>query len=82
MRCVIAIVVEMLLLLQRTDWETQQLEMIIDLADVEIDPAPFQLVEQTSIYKTHGLFQFLGLNRAYVTNYGQLVGVVSLREVS
>lgn len=52
------------------------------LDDVAIDAAPFQLVLGTSLYKVHRLFSLLGLNHAYVTHRGRLVGVVSLREVS
>lgn len=47
-----------------------------------IDPAPFQLVRRTSLYKVHSLFSLLDLNRAYVTERGRLVGVVALRDVS
>jgi chloride channel 2 len=43
--------------------------------------APFQLVEQTSLVKVHSLFSLLGLNRAYVTKCGRLVGVVALRDL-
>lgn len=46
-----------------------------------IDAAPFQLVQGTSLYKVHTLFSLLGLNHAYVTHRGKLIGVVSLREV-
>lgn len=49
---------------------------------LSIDPAPFQLVERTSLYKVHALFSLLGLNRAYVTCLGRLIGVVALREVT
>ncbi|KHJ95906.1 chloride transporter, ClC family [Oesophagostomum dentatum] len=53
----------------------------IDLDDVAIDPAPFQLVKGTSLYKVHTLFSLLALNHAYVTEKGRLVGVVALKEV-
>lgn len=56
--------------------------MVLDMEDLRIDPAPFQLVERTSLFKVHSLFSLLGLNRAYVTNCGRLIGVVALREVS
>ncbi|KIH45971.1 hypothetical protein ANCDUO_23979, partial [Ancylostoma duodenale] len=52
----------------------------IDLDDVAIDPAPFQLVKGTSLYKVHTLFSLLALNHAYVTEKGRLVGVVALKE--
>lgn len=58
-----------------------QLRKPIDLDEVAIDPAPFQLVLGTSLYKVHTLFSLLGLNHAYVTHRGRLVGVVALKEV-
>lgn len=33
-------------------------------------------------FQVHSLFSLLGLNHAYVTNTGRLVGVVGLKEVS
>lgn len=62
-------------------WERDQLCKQIDWEGCQIDPAPFQLVERTSLHKLHSLFSLLGLNHAYVTNIGRLVGVVSLKEV-
>ncbi|WKX95911.1 hypothetical protein Q1695_012402 [Nippostrongylus brasiliensis] len=53
----------------------------LDLDDVAIDPAPFQLVKGTSLYKVHTLFSLLALNHAYVTEKGRLVGVVALKEL-
>ncbi|KAL3120730.1 hypothetical protein niasHT_008022 [Heterodera trifolii] len=58
-----------------------QLRKPIDLDEVAIDAAPFQLVIGTSLYRVHTLFALLGLNHAYVTNRGRLVGVVALREL-
>ncbi len=46
-----------------------------------IDPAPFQLVEKTSLLKVHSLFSMLGVNHAYVTAIGRLIGVVGLKEL-
>ncbi|KAG1681935.1 Chloride channel protein 2 [Nymphon striatum] len=62
-------------------WEFEELEAQIDFTDCHVDPAPFQLVERTSLLKVHSLFSMLGLNRAYVTAIGRLVGVVALKEV-
>lgn len=59
----------------------QKLEKPLDLDDLAVDSAPFQLVLGTSLYKVHTLFSLLGLNHAYVTHRGRLVGVVALREV-
>lgn len=54
----------------------------IDINNILIDPAPFQLVERTSLYKVHSLFSILALTHAYVTSIGRLVGVVTLTDVS
>lgn len=65
-------------------WEMEEMAKPIDLkaASISIDPAPFQLVEKTSILKVHSLFSMVGINHAYVTKIGRLVGVVALKEVS
>ncbi|CAK5117369.1 unnamed protein product [Meloidogyne enterolobii] len=66
---------------ERTIWEQEQLAKRVDFRSIGIDPAPFQLVEETSLFKVHSLFSMLGLNRAYVTKCGRLVGVVALRDL-
>ncbi|POI20939.1 hypothetical protein CIB84_015314, partial [Bambusicola thoracicus] len=66
---------------QILDWEEQQLEQNVDFSSAQIDPAPFQLVERTSLHKTHTIFSLLGLDHAYVTSIGRLVGMVSLKEL-
>ncbi|XP_048751494.1 chloride channel protein 2-like isoform X3 [Ostrea edulis] len=66
---------------QQEEWEEQRLTDPIEWEGVQIDPAPFQLVERTSLHKVHSLFSLLGLNHAYVTNTGRLVGVVGLKEL-
>lgn len=53
----------------------------VDFSRCHIDPAPFQLVERTSLLKVHSLFSMVGVNHAYVTAIGRLVGVVALKEV-
>ncbi|VDO34024.1 unnamed protein product [Haemonchus placei] len=63
---------------KREKWEKYVLEQTIDLTGVRIDPSPFQLIENTSLFKVHSLFSLLGLKRAYVTKAGRLVGVISL----
>ena len=50
-------------------------------SSLQIDPSPFQLVRQTSLSKVHVLFSTLGVNLAYVTDLGRLVGVVGIEEV-
>ncbi|XP_052225774.1 chloride channel protein-like isoform X1 [Dreissena polymorpha] len=62
-------------------WEEDQLAKTIEWEGCQIDPAPFQLVERTSLHKVHSLFSLLGLNHAYVTNTGRLMGVVALKEL-
>jgi len=36
---------------QITEWEEQQLDEAINFNNCKIDPAPFQLVERTSLHK-------------------------------
>lgn len=36
---------------QILEWEEQQLEELVDFSSAKIDPAPFQLVEHTSLHK-------------------------------
>ncbi|XP_071402311.1 chloride channel protein 1-like, partial [Centroberyx affinis] len=62
-------------------WEEVELDKPIDMEQIRIDPSPFQLVERTSLHKTHTLFSLLGLSHAYVTSIGKLVGVVALKEL-
>uniref|UniRef100_A0AAQ4RG02 Chloride channel, voltage-sensitive 1a n=1 Tax=Gasterosteus aculeatus aculeatus TaxID=481459 RepID=A0AAQ4RG02_GASAC len=53
----------------------------MEIDEIRVDPSPFQLVERTSLHKTHTLFSLLGLSHAYVTSIGKLVGVVALKEL-
>lgn len=62
-------------------WEEEELNKEVDFSKCHIDPAPFQLVERTSLLKVHSLFSMLGLNHAYVTAIGRLIGVVALKEL-
>ncbi|KAM7427325.1 Chloride channel protein 2 [Porites harrisoni] len=66
---------------QQIQWERELLQRTIDYSNCQIDPAPFQLVERTSLLKVHKLFALLNLSHAYVTTLGRLVGVVALKEV-
>uniref|UniRef100_A0A8R1DEU5 Chloride channel protein n=1 Tax=Caenorhabditis japonica TaxID=281687 RepID=A0A8R1DEU5_CAEJA len=66
---------------ERKAWEEEQLLMEIDLAENDIDPAPIQLVKQTSLYKIHSIFSMLQLSKAYVTDCGRLIGVVALSDL-
>lgn len=65
-------------------WEAEEMDLPIDLkaSNLKIDPSPFQLVEKTSLLKVHSLFSMIGINHAYVTKIGRLVGVVALKEVN
>ncbi|KAJ8917377.1 hypothetical protein NQ315_002401 [Exocentrus adspersus] len=62
-------------------WEEEQMQLPVDFSNCQIDPAPFQLVEKTSLLKVHSLFSMVGVNHAYVTAIGKLVGVVGLKEL-
>lgn len=64
------------------EWENAEMEQTVNFEHCRIDPAPFQLVERTSLLKVHSIFSLVGVNHAYVTAVGRLIGVVSLKEVS
>ena len=66
---------------EQKEWEDKEMMKPVDFQTSYIDPAPFQLVERTSLLKVHSIFSLLGVNHAYVTTIGQLMGVVSLKEV-
>ncbi|XP_046850431.1 chloride channel protein 2-like isoform X2 [Xenia sp. Carnegie-2017] len=66
---------------QFLQWEKEILEKEVDYDLCQIDAAPFQLVERTSLLKVHKLFALLNLSHAYVTSLGRLVGVVALTEI-
>ncbi|CAH1398800.1 unnamed protein product [Nezara viridula] len=63
------------------EWEEEELRAGVSFADCQIDPSPFQLVGRTSLLKAHSIFSLVGINHAYVTNIGKLVGVVALKEL-
>lgn len=62
-------------------WEEQEMANSVEFDETHIDPAPFQLVEKTSLLKVHSLFSMVGVNHAYVTAIGRLIGVVGLKEL-
>jgi chloride channel 2 len=62
-------------------WEEEEMTKGVNFDKCHIDPAPFQLVEKTSLLKVHSLFSMVGVNHAYVTTIGRLIGVVALKEV-
>ena len=66
---------------EQREWERQEMEKPVNFTDIHIDPAPFQLVEKSSLLKVHSLFSMLGVNHAYVTTIGRLIGVVGLKEL-
>ncbi|XP_060115028.1 chloride channel protein ClC-Kb-like [Heteronotia binoei] len=46
-----------------------------------VDPVPLQLSPWTSLHQAHNLFELLNLQRAFVTQLGKIVGVVSRNEI-
>ncbi|NXM89929.1 CLCN1 protein, partial [Oenanthe oenanthe] len=62
-------------------WEQEELDKSVCFDSCRVDPSPFQLVERTSLHKTHTLFSLLGLSHAYVTSMGKLRGVLALEEL-
>ncbi|XP_035770940.1 chloride channel protein 2-like [Neolamprologus brichardi] len=63
-----------------TDWEARQLDERVNFNNCKINPALIQLLECTSLHKTYTIFSQLGLDHAYVTRIGRLIGVVSIKE--
>ncbi|XP_018426878.1 PREDICTED: chloride channel protein ClC-Kb-like [Nanorana parkeri] len=63
------------------EWECRQLNEVVPVEDLLIDPAPYRLVEKQTLYQVYDLFNLLSLRRAYVTSIGRLVGVISLTEL-
>lgn len=66
---------------EQKQWEESEMLKPVDFTSLHVDPAPFQLVERTSLLKVHSMFSLLGVNHAYVTTTGRLMGIVSLKEV-
>jgi len=66
---------------EQREWEHSEMEKPVNFAEIHIDPAPFQLVEKSNLLKVHSLFSMLGVNHAYVTAIGRLIGVVGLKEL-
>ena len=66
---------------ERREWEQEEMDSRVDFSNCHVDPAPFQLVEKSSLLKVHSLFSMLGVNHAYVTAIGRLIGVVALKEL-
>lgn len=46
---------------QILEWEEQQLDEPVNFSDCKIDPAPFQLVERTSLHKVGLLAAWFGV---------------------
>jgi CBS domain-containing protein len=53
----------------------------INLSEIEVDTTPFQLAADASLMHVHFLFLHLRLSHAYVTEYGRLIGMVTLKDV-
>merc|ERR1719322_786776 len=66
---------------EQKDWEAEEMEKSVDFSQIKIAPAPFQLPEKSSLLKVHSLFSMLGVDHAYVTTIGRLIGVVGLKEL-
>lgn len=62
-------------------WEEEEMVKPVDFGKCPIDAAPFQLVAGTTLLKVHSIFSLLGINHAYVTATGKLIGVVAMKEV-
>ncbi|PAV83230.1 hypothetical protein WR25_14495 [Diploscapter pachys] len=65
---------------ERAEWENEVRQIEISILPEMVDPAPFQIVDNTSLFKIHSLFSLLSLKRTYVTSNGKLVGIIGLDE--
>ncbi|PAV84178.1 hypothetical protein WR25_17177 [Diploscapter pachys] len=65
---------------ERAEWENEVRQIEISILPEMVDPAPFQIVDNTSLFKIHSLFSLLSLKRTYVTSKGKLVGTIGLDE--
>ena len=63
-----------LFLSQQIQWERELLQRTIDYSNCQIDPAPFQLVERTSLLKVYPFNCFLKFNTIVLNTlaYGQI----------
>ncbi|CAG9810707.1 unnamed protein product [Chironomus riparius] len=68
---------------EQRQWRAKELSKPINLDEgkVTIEPVSFHLMESTPLMKVHSLFAMTGINQAYVTRVGRLVGVVALEEL-
>ncbi|XP_060533507.1 chloride channel protein 2-like isoform X2 [Cylas formicarius] len=66
---------------EQQSWEEEQMNQDVDFTKCHVDPAPFQLVERTSLLKVHSLFSMMSIHTAYVTAIGKLIGVVGVKEL-
>ena len=51
---------------EQQEWEEQEMEREVDFKKCHIDPAPFQLVEKTSLLKVHSLFHLSYQHSAFL----------------
>lgn len=56
-------------------------DWIVQFDETRLEPAPFQLVENTSLSTVYSLLSLLGITEAYVTNSGALVGLITIEEL-
>lgn len=56
-------------------------DWIVQFDEAHLEPAPFQLVENTSLSTVFSMLSLLGITQAYVTNSGALVGLITIEEL-
>lgn len=52
------------------------------LDTASVNPAPPMVSDKTSLHRLHTMFSLLNLRRAFVVSGGQLVGIVTVRELT
>ena len=63
-------------------WEEQEMLKEVDMKELQVDPAPFQLVEKSSLVKVHSMFSLLSVSHAYVTAIGKFISPTYLESLN
>eukprot|EP00011_Vannellida_sp_DIVA3-517-6-12_P004637 CAMPEP_0114610798 /NCGR_PEP_ID=MMETSP0168-20121206/3787_1 /TAXON_ID=95228 ORGANISM="Vannella sp., Strain DIVA3 517/6/12" /NCGR_SAMPLE_ID=MMETSP0168 /ASSEMBLY_ACC=CAM_ASM_000044 /LENGTH=881 /DNA_ID=CAMNT_0001821753 /DNA_START=49 /DNA_END=2691 /DNA_ORIENTATION=+ len=65
---------------RRIDFDAPIAEELQQLPSSELDLSPFQVPEATQFYRIHFMFAMLGLNHAFITRNGKLIGVITKKD--
>lgn len=59
-----------------------EMEMPRPLENASVNPAPAMVSDKISLHRLHTMFSLLNLKRAFVVTGGQLVGIVTISELT